>query len=147
MIKHSENGRVYFCDIQKKDIEMYFYRIFEDIKKGTIDRILNNVLHSYEAAEIVESKIQPLLPESRRTWRRKKMPASYTDPFDEDFTQLEALIVKSKKDYQYLYFPDDGSNSFNHKGNQRFMIRGANIAQDPILELITSKITKEITKE
>jgi hypothetical protein len=52
--------------------------------------------------------------------------------------------VHSAKKYQYLYFPDDGTNTTRHVGNQQFFRRGAEDASGEIVDACTEKLTKKL---
>ncbi len=65
--------------------------------------------------------------------------AAYASVFQGSVSGLE-LTVKSKTNYQYLYFPDDGSNTYHHAGNQQFMLRGAEEEKDTIVDEIIERL-------
>lgn len=104
-------------------------------------RTINNVLHG-EGAEIIQNKIHNLLPVSGRTWRRKKASARTAQPFTKEDGMLSVTTV-SRGAYHYLYFPDDGSNTKRHVGNQQFMMRGAKDAASDIIDLCLGKLTEK----
>lgn len=106
------------------------------------EKSINEVLKSYAGGEIIE-RITPLLPQSGRKWKGKKKAAKQAQPFRIENKNL-SVTVRSKPAYQYLYFPDDGSNTIHHNGNQRFMYRGAEAAVPDIIEQCITKITEEI---
>lgn len=93
-----------------------------------------------QGAEAIEREISARLPESGRRWRGKKTAAKKTKPFQRKFSPL-AVTIQSKSDYDYLYFPDDGSNTKRHRGNQHFMRGGAEAALDGILDGILSQLS------
>ena len=90
------------------------------------------------APNLIQRNIVSVLPSSGRSWKGKSAPASSTDPFRHEPIKLGTL-VKTKSEYNYLYFPDDGSNTKRHQGNQQFMHRGAEMSQDEIIEDITKR--------
>lgn len=102
-------------------------------------KVINAVLHS-SAIPIIENNIISLLPSSGRKWKGKKAAASSTNPFRNDISELLTVIVRSKSQYNYLYFPDDGSNTDHHRGDQHFMQRGADDSLDRITELCTANL-------
>lgn len=102
--------------------------------------VINSVLHDFGGTRIKE-EIQQLLPESGRNWKGKKAAAKRTDPFITIGSNL-SIIVSTKSGYGYLYFPDDGSNTENHIGNQQFMRRGAENATDSIIERCLAELVK-----
>lgn len=125
------------------------YREVEELQKalegfsGNSLRIINEVLHG-EAGELIAEKAQRLLPASGRKWKKKKTAAGRTMPFQKDTAEMLAVTVKSKTGYQYLYFPDDGSNTRRHAGNQQFMRRGAEGATEDIINLCLGRLAGEI---
>lgn len=103
---------------------------------------INDVLWN-EGAELIQGSIKQLLPESGRTWKGKKPAAKRAAPFT--VTEKAALMVEvgTKYAYHYLYFPDDGSTTRKHAGNQQFMLRGAEAQQAHILNLCVARLTEE----
>ena len=63
------------------------------------------------------------------------MPRSFNQ--DDD---MLAVTVAARGKYSYMYFPDDGSNTEKHRGNQQFMKRGAERATERIIELCTGRL-------
>ena len=106
------------------------------------EKIINDVLHNYAGQEIIK-RITPLIPESGRTWKGKKKPAKVSQPFREEQGNLY-VVVKTKSAYNYLYFPDDGENTYRHHGDQEFMRRGAEDATDKIIEQCVTTVVEEI---
>ena len=106
------------------------------------EALVNQVLHE-EAGQKIKESIMPLLPVSGRNWKNKKRAASRAEPFLERKENL-AVTVFTKTNYNYLYFPDDGSNTERHAGNQQFMLRGAENAAPDIIRLCTAKILEKI---
>lgn len=110
--------------------------------EGKAGEVINEVLHK-QGAELIMENILPLIHSSGRTWKGKKKSATVADPFKSDDEPL-AVVVKSKAAYGYLYFPDDGTNTKCHAGEQYFMQRGAEAAAPDILELCVIKLTESI---
>lgn len=115
---------VFYVDVEKfqKGLE----RIGKVIDKTETERIINEYLHG-EGGVIVRDHIREILPVSGRTWNGKKTAASKTNPFYLEKGNLY-VKVKTKGDYKYLYFPDDGTNTDHHAGNKQFMWHGADNA-------------------
>ncbi len=107
-----------------------------------VEAIVNDLLHTQAGAKIKEN-IMPLLPASEREWKGKRMAARRAEPFLEQKENL-AITVVTKTNYNYLYFPDDGSNTERHAGNQQFMYRGAENATPDIVKLCTAKIIERL---
>lgn len=106
------------------------------------EKIINEVLHE-SASEQIKQGIQKILPSSGRTWSGKKSPAITSQPFTQENGNL-SVTVKTKSAYHYLYFPDDGSNTKHHQGNQQFMLRGAESRQTQIVDETIEKLMEQI---
>lgn len=104
------------------------------------ERVINDTLHD-EGAKVIKEDIAKLLPSSGRNWSRKKAPARSAMPraFQQD-NDLLAVTIAARGAYHYLYFPDDGSNTRRHAGNQRFMKRGAENATSKVIESCLGKL-------
>ena len=109
---------------------------------GRAEKIINGVLHNYAGQEII-THVTPLVPESGRTWKGKKKPARLSQPFREERGNLY-VVVKTKTAYNYLYFPDDGENTYRHNGDQEFMRRGAEAATENIIDQCVTILVEEI---
>ena len=105
-------------------------------------KTINEVIHK-EAPEIIKNNIQGILPVSGRRWKGKVTDASRTKPFKEDTDEELSVTVKTKYKYHYLYFPDDGSNTRRHVGNQQFMKRGAEKSRDGIIDICVGRLAQE----
>lgn len=116
-------------------------RHVEDVGTGS-GEIIDGVLRDFGAEEI-KKEILPLIHPSGRTWKGKRGSATTANPFTQEYGQLSVTIV-SRGTYHYLYFPDDGSNTVKHAGNQQFMLRGAENASDQIVERCIEKIVEKI---
>lgn len=128
------------------------YKSVEKIQKAikifgeNADQEIADYLDQEGGKKIMKS-ISGILPVSGRVW-----PARKTSPAKKTATSRSARVfgqeisgpsitVKTKKNYHYLYFPDDGSNTRHHRGNLRFMIRGAEKVADEIVDGIVEKLT------
>lgn len=107
--------------------------------QGDTEQKINEVLWN-EAGMMINDEIMNLLPASGRRWKGKKPAAKSSKPFIQENGNL-SVTVKTKKAYNYLYFPDDGTNTRKHVGNQQFMLGGAENKQDEILERCIAKLT------
>ena len=107
--------------------------------EGESLRIIDDVMHT-TAPDIIQYNIHRLLPYSGRTWKGKKKAARDTQPFMADNSEMLATTVKTKKNYGYLYFPDDGSNSDSHVGNQNFTGRGAEASKPEIIDTCIGRL-------
>lgn len=103
--------------------------------------VVNGVLHDFGVKQ-VEENIQRILPTSGRKWKGKAKAAKSAQPFRDETGNL-TFVVKSKPKYRYLYFPDDGSNTRKHAGNQHFMLRGAEASKKAILDRCVAALTAD----
>lgn len=101
-----------------------------------VDSVLRN-----EGANLIKRNITMLLPTSGRKWKGKGRSAKAAMPasFKQEDGQLSVTIVARGK-YHYLYFPDDGSNTIHHAGNQQFMRRGAEASSAKIIEMCVGRL-------
>lgn len=129
-------------DLDFKEVENLHQR-FEAYGEGA-NRVVNDVLHE-EGGDKIKTQVQLLIPSSGRHWKRKKAAASATDPLQIDNGEMLAVTVKTIKAYHYLYFPDDGTNTERHAGNQQFFMRGGEQASGEIIDLCLGRLIDEIT--
>lgn len=122
-----------------------FDRLAETMQayEGDTENRINKVLHD-EAGKLISDEIQRLLPESGRNWEGKKRAARNTQPFTQDNGNL-SVTVRTKYNYHYLYFPDDGSNTKRHVGNLHFMNRGAESKEREIVDRCIASLTEDFS--
>ncbi len=99
--------------------------------QGNVEEVINDVLHN-EAGQLIYDEIKRLMPISNRTWKGKKAPAKISNSLLIQGGNL-SVTVRAQKAYQYLYFPDDGTNTRKHAGNQQFFMRGGENQKEEIL--------------
>lgn len=111
---------------------------------GQAGRIVDEVLHN-EGGKLISEEIMRLLPESGRTWAGKKPAAKQAKPFMQENGSL-SVTVKTKPAYNYLYFPDDGTNTRRHIGYKgvprEFMRKSGERQADRIIDLCIARLTK-----
>lgn len=112
---------------------------------GNTESVINEVLHT-EAAELISDEIQSLLPISGRTWKGKRQAAHQAHPFSQENGNL-SVTIKTKSSYNYLYFPDDGSNTKRHAGNQQFMMRGTENKTSEIIDRCITSLVKNFEED
>lgn len=120
--------------------------VIEQIEKYADGSEAEQVINEYlagEGGDLISQKIHELLPVSGRSWRGKKAAAKSTDPFRKTTSNL-SVKIHTKSGYHYLYFPDDGSNTNHHYGNQQFMFGGASGASDKIANEIIKKLVEKM---
>ena len=116
---------------------------------GNAGREIDDVLHN-EGGKLIQDEIMRLLPESGRKWKGKKTAAKRTQPFRQYDGSLSVTIA-SKTAYNYLYFPDDGTNTKHHigyKGRPReFMYKGAENQTGKIIDRCIDRLIKKWESE
>ena len=100
--------------------------------QGEVEPIINDVLHN-QAGELIQDSIRRLIPVSGKTWIGKA-PAAKTGKSLQNVAGNLSITVTTSKKHQYLYFPNDGSNTRRHVGNQQFFEKGGEAVKDDIIE-------------
>lgn len=107
-------------------------------------RAVDDVLHN-EGGKLISDEITRLLPVSGRKWKGKKTAAKQAQPFMQENGSM-SVTVKTKSAYNYLYFPDDGTNTKRHigyKGNPReFMMHGAENQTSEIIDRCINRLIR-----
>lgn len=122
-------------------------RLFDELSAkmqdytGNAENVINEVLWG-QGGKLIDEAIRLILPRSGRTWKGKAKAAADAMPFRQENYNL-GVIVTTKYDYHYLYFPDDGSTTRKHAGNMGFMYKGAENSQDEIINLCIAKLTED----
>lgn len=110
--------------------------------EGGAENAINEVLHD-DAGPLIYGEINPFINPSGRTFKGHSKSArdSAWPRYDTD-KNLE-ITVGTKSKWHYLYFPDDGSNTRKHAGNQRFFERGGEKAVPKVVERCLKVLTEE----
>lgn len=109
---------------------------------GDAEKAINEVLHN-DASQLLQDSIKNLIPVSGRQWKGKRAPASAAKSLTDKKENL-AITVKTTKNYHYLYFPDDGSNTKNHRGNQQFFHRGGESQKSEIIGRCIARLVENM---
>ncbi len=99
---------------------------------GDAEEAINEVLHNY-AGERAQEEIRRLIPVSGKTWKGKAPAAKTAKSMRNLHGNLSETVTTAKK-YQYLYFPNDGTNTRRHVGNQQFFEKGGEAAMGDIVD-------------
>ena len=100
---------------------------------GDTEKIINEVLYN-EAGPLIKNAVHRLIPLSTvKPWKGKPKHAREADSLLQVNYNL-AVKITTKSKYGYLYFPDDGTNTKNHVGEQRFFERGGDSVVNEIVE-------------
>jgi hypothetical protein len=109
---------------------------------GSTENAINDILHNY-AGDRAQKDILRLMPKSNKTTGTHAKNAKSL----ENRTNVNlAVTVGTKSKFGYLYFPDDGTNTINHVGNQRFFERGGEAAMPDIIERCITRLTQDFEK-
>jgi hypothetical protein len=112
---------------------------YQSVAEKSIGEVLKG-----EGAEEIMTGIKAKIHPSNRKWKGKprasKLAKSLTVN-QKKSTDL-AVVINTTNKYQYLYFPDDGTNSHNHHGEQHFMIKGSEDKAGKVLKMCVENIFK-----
>lgn len=111
---------------------------------GDAEKEINTVLHG-EGNVLIQDAVRRLMPVSGVTWRGKGRPAKTGNSLTSATGNLY-VIVKTTKKYQYLYFPDDGTSTVKHAGEQNFFRRGAESQSAEIIDRCIAKLIPAFEK-
>lgn len=106
--------------------------------QGNTEQAINEVLHE-EVSPLVQEAIKRLIPVSGKMWKGKKAAAKTAKSLRDIKTNV-SLTVTTTKNYQYLYFPDDGTSTTRHVGNQQFFQKGGESQMDEIVNRCIKKL-------
>ena len=113
---------------------------------GQAGPLIDEVLQS-KGGQTIEENIHMLLPVSGRHWKKKKAPAVSAQPFTQEFEDM-SVTTRTVKNYHYLYFPDDGTNTYHHIGYhgvpREFMYHGAENSAEKIIDMCVDRIIQEL---
>ena len=115
-------------------------RLIDAMQKYTsnLEDNINEVLHN-EAGQLISTEVKSLMPTSNAHWKGKKPAAKSSNSLTQEIDNL-SVTIKNTKNYAYLYFPNDGTNTRRHVGNQQFFARGAENVTNDIIDVIVNKL-------
>lgn len=95
-----------------------------------------------EAGPVIARRIDALMPVSGRRFRGHSSPArgSAWQRYTPEGAGIEVAASGARR---YLYFPDDGTNTVRHAGNQQFFPRGAQAAAPDVAEGALDALIRE----
>lgn len=102
---------------------------------GAVD-VVTEVFH--ESGEDIAQKIDVLLPVSGRSFKGHSGGAKGRKWYKVLADERLSVTVTTVSSRNYLYFPDDGTTTRRHAGNQQFMKRGGEAA---VPEIINKSLT------
>lgn len=107
---------------------------------GNTEDAVNEILHE-QAGPMIQESIRNLIPVSGRTWKGKKKAAKSANSLKTINSNL-AVTITTTSNYQYLYFPNDGTSTKNHVGNKQFFAKGTEKVTDEIINLCITRLTE-----
>lgn len=125
-------------NIQKLETAMKQYQ-------GNTEDAINEVLHN-EAGTLFETEIKRLMPTSGRRWKGKNPPAKTSKSLRIERGNL-FVQVKNTSRYYYLYFPNDGTNTYNHIGGQFFFERGLENKETEVVNRCIEKLSESFERQ
>lgn len=116
-----------------------FDRVMKLVERfpGNAEQAINDVLHG-AGAELIQERIRKYMPVSDKKKGTHAVDAKSLTSIGSNL----AVTTKSTNKYHYLYFPDDGTNTRRHVGNQQFFLRGAEDASGEIVDILAEKLTQ-----
>lgn len=129
-------------EMDAKEVE----RLFNTVKNfpGNAEKSINEVFHN-DAPPIVSEEIKRLMPVSGKSWKGKAPAAKSAKSLTDETANL-SFTVKTTDKYHYLYFPDDGTNTKRHVGNQQFFQHGGENKQTEIVDRCINRIVNDFIK-
>ena len=112
--------------------------------QGNTEEAINDVLHNW-AGDYAQEEIKRLMPVSGKSWKGKRPSAKSSKSLQNENGNL-SVTVKTTSNYNYLYFPDDGTNTRRHIGNQQFFKRGGEAVQDEIVQRCINRLVNDFDK-
>lgn len=125
------------------------YKKFENLQQamknfsGNTEKAINDVFHN-DAPPVVKQEIMRLIPVSGREWKGKKGAAKSSRSLRQETDKNLEFTVRTNYNWHYLYFPDDGSNTRNHVGNQQFFKRGGENKQEEIINRCIKRLVSDL---
>lgn len=116
---------------------------YQDVAEKSIGEVLKG-----DGANTIMDEIKINIHPSGRKWKGKPRSSKLSKSLQIDkkeTTDLE-LVIRTPSKYGYLYFPDDGTNTEHHAGEQYFMLRGAETKASTVLQMCVENIIKNANK-
>lgn len=109
--------------------------------QGDTEATINDVLHNY-AGDRAQEDIYRLMPVSEKRFGKH---AKHSKSLRNIPGNLSVTVTTAGA-FGYLYFPDDGTNTRQHVGNQQFFERGGEAAKADIIDRCVLRLTNEFEK-
>ena len=109
--------------------------------QGNAEESINEILHQ-EASPLFQEAITRLMPVSGRKWKGKKGAAKSSKSL-KDIQGNLSITITTTKNYAYLYFPNDGTNTRRHAGNKQFFHQGVEDQQEEIINRCIKRLVSD----
>lgn len=106
------------------------------------ERGINDVLHD-KAGPVIADKIDGLMPSSGRRFSGHRSGAKGSPWPVYDRSKNLTIVVSPRASRRYLYFPEDGSSTVNHFGNQQFFRKGNEAAALDVVGMLLERMEKD----
>lgn len=106
------------------------------------ERSINDVLHD-KAGPVIADKIDGLMPSSGRRFSGHRSGAKGSPWPVYDRSKNLTIVVSPRASRRYLYFPEDGSSTVNHFGNQQFFRKGNEAAALDVVGMLLERMEKD----
>lgn len=104
---------------------------------------VTKVLHR-KGKKLITDSIYLYMPRSGRTFEGKDPAAKDSKSLrDRDSKSKLSVTISTKPTWHYLYFPDDGTTTKHHAGNQQFFKRGAEYVSGKVGDACVEAIIKK----
>lgn len=104
---------------------------------------VTKTLHK-EGAKLISDSIYLYMPRSGRSFAGKGAAAKDSKSLvDRDKNSRLSVTIGTKPAWHYLYFPDDGTTTKHHAGNQQFFRRGAEFVSDKVVDICVKRIIEK----
>ena len=134
---------VFMLDSGRIEQVANYTKLYGLIARQQISDVIQN-----QAGTLIEDNIRQFMPVSNVTpWKGKAAHAKSSKSLRHSGEDDLAIVVRTTKKYQYLYFPDDGSSTRRHAGNQQFFLRGAEASKAEIMERCINKLITTFESE
>lgn len=110
---------------------------------GDAEDVITRYLHG-QGYEQLEEGIRRLIPDSRRNKSNYKEHREHAvdskSLMDRQKNSNLSVTIGTTKDFHYLYFPDDGTDTVHHAGNQQFFFKGVQNEEENVINGILDQL-------
>lgn len=125
--------------IKDEDIEK-LQKAVQNFGEGA-EKVIGNYLEN-EADEIFRNAIANLIPISDRNKKHAKNSA----PLTGEMLSQTSLYIHTKRNFHYLYFPDQGEGTSKGSPPHEFMEGGVDTQYDTVVNALIDALINELNK-